>query len=88
MKKMSRRAYLDDTTGYNSIVRVLREKRKEQKLTQSMISKMTGYCVSNIGKFERGHINNARLILYYILILDIDINELLRGELNHGEKSI
>lgn len=53
-----------------------------------MISKMTGYCVSNIGKFERGHINNARLILYYILILDVDINELLRSELNYGEKSL
>lgn len=88
MKKMSRRAYLDDTTGYNSIVRILREKRKEQKFTQSMISKMTGYSVSNIGKFERGHINNARLILYYTLILEVDINELLRSELNYGEKSL
>lgn len=79
---------MDEATGYNSIVRVLREKRKEQKFTQSMISKMTGYGVSNIGKFERGQVNNARLMLYYILILDIDIDELLRSELNYGEKSI
>lgn len=88
MKKLTRRACLDEATGYNSIVRILREKRKEQKFTQSMISKMTGYGVSNIGKFERGLVNNARLMLYYILILDIDIDELLRGELNYGEKSI
>lgn len=88
MKKLTRRACLDEATGYYSIVRVLREKRKEQKFTQSMISKMTGYGVSNIGKFERGLVNNARLMLYYILILDIDIDELLRGELNYGEKSI
>jgi len=88
MKKLTRRACSDEATGYNSIVRVLREKRKEQKFTQSMISKMTGYGVSNIGKFERGQVNNARLILYYILILDIDIDELLRSELNYGEKSI
>lgn len=88
MKKLTRRACLDEATGYNSIVRVLREKRKEQKFTQSMISKMTGYGVSNIGKFERGQVNNARLMLYYILILDIDIDELLRSELNYGEKSI
>ena len=79
---------MDEATGYNSIVRVLREKRKEQKFTQSMISKMTGYGVSNIGKFERGQVNNARLMLYYILILDVDIDELLRSELNYGEKSI
>lgn len=79
---------MDDATGYNSIVRILREKRKEQKFTQSMISKMTGYGVSNIGKFERGLVNNARLMLYYILILDIDIDELLRSELNYGKKSI
>lgn len=88
MKKLTRRACLDEATGYSSIVRVLREKRKEQKFTQSMISKMTGYGVSNIGKFERGQVNNARLMLYYILILDIDIDELLRSELNYGEKSI
>lgn len=88
MKKFTRRACLDEATGYNSIVRVLREKRKEQKFTQSMISKMTGYGVSNIGKFERGQVNNARLMLYYILILDIDIDELLRSELNYGKKSI
>lgn len=88
MKKLTRRACLDEATGYNSIIRVLREKRKEQKFTQSMISKMTGYGVSNIGKFERGQVNNARLMLYYILILDIDIDELLRSELNYGEKSI
>lgn len=88
MKKLTRRACLDEATGYNSIVRVLREKRKEQKFTQSMISKMTGYGVSNIGKFERGQVNNARLMLYYILILDIDIDELLRSELNYGEKSV
>lgn len=79
---------MDEATGYNSIVRVLREKRKEQKFTQSMISKMTGYGVSNIGKFERGQVNNARLMLYYILILDIDIDELLRSELNYGGKPI
>lgn len=88
MKKLTRRACLDEATGYNSIVRVLREKRKEQKFTQSMISKMTGYGVSNIGKFERGQVNNARLMLYYILILNVDIDELLRSELNYGEKSI
>lgn len=79
---------MDEATGYNSIVRILREKRKEQKFTQSMLSKMTGYGVSNIGKFERGQVNNARLMLYYILILDIDIDDLLRGELSYGEKSI
>ena len=79
---------MDETTGYRSIVRILREKRKEQKFTQTMISKMTGYSVSNIGKFERGDVNNARLMLYYIFILDINIDELLRSELNYGEKSI
>ena len=88
MKKITRRACLDETTGYRSIVRMLREKRKEQKFTQTMISKMTGYSVSNIGKFEKGDVNNARLMLYYIFILGIDIDELLRGELNYGEKSI
>lgn len=88
MKKKSSRAYLEDTVGYKNIIRILRERRRNERLTQTMISKMTGYSPSNIGKFEKGHINNARLMLYYILILGVDINDLLRGEPKHDDEEI
>lgn len=43
--------------------------RKEKGKTQLDVALDTGYTVSNISEFERGHNNNAILFSWYICLL-------------------
>lgn len=62
-----------------AIAEICSKARKRAGLLQHKIAACTGYEQSTISMFERGHINNARLLMWYVqnVLNEEEIKELL-----------
>lgn len=71
---------------YKNLGDTCKEFRKSIGLTQSTVADLTGYTISNISMFEQGHVNNMRLLLFYIqegLPAEAAINSIEQDVLDH-----